>query len=247
MTSMLEEQQHFRVTATGPLLTAKPAGPCSVCGDGEEPRCACHRLRLHCQRFNATRIPAFLAHATFQVLESDPSSSRSMLRAVQWLKAWCSRDPLPPHGILLSGPQGTGKSFAMAALLRRLTLQQGVSCLFIDFAELLLRLKAGYSAQGSEYAIYEELVEPEVLVLDDVGSYRDSPWSHEVFQTIIALRYNACGRTFLTTNRLLPSSSDGSPAPFERWAGPHSASRLKQMCYWLRVDGPDRRRQHLCY
>ena len=221
---------------------AKPTRPCPMGGICEDPSCPCHEHKEYCERFNASMIPAFLADATFHVLERDPLPSPTMLRAVQWLKAWSSRNPLPTQGIVLSGPNGIGKSFVMAALVRSLTLQRGVSCLFADFAQLLLRFKASYNGQGSEHALYDALLKPNVLVLDDVGSFRDSLWARDVFQTIIAFRYNACKQTFLTTNLSLQSRLDGFPGPFERWTGLHSASRLKQMCYWLPLDGPDRRR-----
>jgi DNA replication protein DnaC len=130
----------------------------------------------------------------------------------------------------------------MAALARSLTLQYGIGCLFVDFGHLLLRLKATFNGQGLEYEIFESLQQPQVLILDDVGSPRDSTWSRDVFQTIIAARYNACERTFVTTNLPIASSGAGPFSPFEKWAGPHCSSRLAEMCFWVPVDGLDRRR-----
>ena len=129
----------------------------------------------------------------------------------------------------------------MAALARSLTLEHGIRCLFVDFGHLLLRLKATFNGQGLEYELFESLQQPQVLIMDDVGSNRDSTWSRDVFQTIIAARYNACGRTFVTTNLSITSMGAGSFSRFEKWAGPHCSSRLAEMCLWFLLDGPDRR------
>ena len=112
----------------------------------------------------------------------------------------------------------------------------------MDFGDLLLRLKATFNGQGLEFEIFQSLQQPQALILDDVGSTRDSTWSRDVFQTIIAARYNACGTTFVTTNLPITSSGTSSFTPFEKWAGTHCTSRLAEMCFWFPVDGPDRRR-----
>jgi DNA replication protein DnaC len=237
-----EDEPEFLVLAQGPVLKAEPAGTCPRCTRWEDPSCDCHRLKQLCTLFDETMIPALYVNATLQSLELDDESSASFRGTVQAIQQWAQRKPPPEKGLLLSGPNGVGKSFLMAALARRLTLQRGMRCRFVDFGDLLLRLKATFNGQGLEYEIFDSLQQPQVLIVDDVGSTRDSTWSRDVFQTIIAARYNACGTTFVTTNLPIPSSGPGSFSPFEKWAGSHCASRLAEMCFWFPVDGPDRRR-----
>jgi DNA replication protein DnaC len=237
-----EDEPGFVVLAQGPVLKAELTGPCPRCGLWEEPSCDCHRRKGLCTLFNAARIPAFCIEAALQPLEPDDVSSASLRRSIQWVQAWLRRQCPPQQGMLLSGPNGVGKSFLMAALARSLTLEHGMRCLFVDFGQLLLRLKATFDGQGSEYEVFESLEKPEVLIIDDVASHRDSAWSRDVFQTIIAARYNACARTFVTTNLSISPKGAGYLSPFEKWTGPHCASRLAEMCFWIPVDGPDRRR-----
>lgn len=236
------DKSGFIVLAQGPVLKAEPAGPCPPCSLWEDPSCHCHRLKEACTRFNTAMIPAFYIKATLRSLEIRNESSSSVRRTVKAVQEWARCEHPPERGLLLSGPNGVGKTFLMAALARSLTLERGMRCLFVDFGHLLLRLKATFNGQGLESELFESLQEPQVLIIDDVGSNRDSTWSREVFQTIIAARYNACGRTFLTTNLPITSSGTGSFSRFEKWAGPHSTSRLAEMCFWFPVDGPDRRR-----
>ena len=237
-----EDEPRFVVLARGAVLKAEPAGPCPRCSRWEDPSCECHRLKQLCTLFDDAMIPTLYVNATLQSLQFHDESSASLRRTVQAVQQWARRERLPEKGLLLAGPNGVGKSFLMAALARSLTLQHGIGSLFVDFGHLLLRLKATFNGQGLEYELFEWLQQPQVLIIDDVGSNRDSTWSRDVFQTIIAARYNACGRTFVTTNLPTTSSRAGSISPFEKWAGPHSTSRLAEMCYWLQVDGPDRRR-----
>ena len=237
-----EDEPGFVVLAQGPVLEAEPTGSCPRCSRWVDPSCHCHRLKELCTLFNAATIPAFYINARLQPLEIHNESSPSLRKTVKAVQEWARRERPPERGLLLSGPNGVGKSFLMAALARSLTLERGMRCLFVDFGNLLLRINATFNGQGLEYELFESLQHPQVLIIDDVGSNRDSTWSRAVFQTIIAARYNACGRTFVTTNLSITSIGQGSFSPFERWAGPHCTSRLAEMCFWFPVDGPDRRR-----
>jgi primosomal protein DnaI len=237
-----EDEPGFVVLAQGTVLEAEPTGSCPRCSRWEDPSCDCHKLKEQCTLFNAAMIPAFYIKAKLQPQELHDESSSSLRKTVKAVQQWARRERPPERGLLLSGPNGVGKSFLMAALARSLTLERGMRCLFVDFGHLLLRLKATFNGQGLEYELFESLQQPQVLIIDDVGSNRDSTWSRAVFQTIIAARYNACGRTFVTTNLSITSMGAGSFSPFEKWAGPHCTSRLAEMCVWFPVDGPDRRR-----
>ncbi|MCP4901357.1 MAG: ATP-binding protein [bacterium] len=237
-----EDEPRFVVLAQSAVLKAEPVGPCRRCSPWEDASCNCHRLKKRCTLFNAAMIPAFYIKATLQPLQIHNDSSASLRRTIKAVQQWARRERPPEQGLLLSGPNGVGKSFLMAALARSLTLDRGISCLFVDFGHLLQRLKATFNGQGLEYEVFESLQQPQVLIIDDVGSHRVSTWSRDVFQTIIAARYNACGTTFVTTNLPITSIGTGSFSHFEKWAGPHCTSRLAEMCFWIPVDGTDRRR-----
>lgn len=230
----------FEILVQGGMLSAIPAHPCPECGDYDDPSCICRAFMKRLELFNNACIPAVFFKATLQALDGEDHLNPSIIRAALWIKQWAQRDTLPNRGILLSGPHGTGKSFAMAALVRFLTLHRAVQCLFVDFGQLLMDLKARFRGKKSEAQLYESLKIPHILIIDDVGSGRESEWASDVLKTVIAFRYNACARTFITTN--LPITPSRSPSLFERFTGSHCASRLAEMCYWLPLKGPDRRR-----
>ncbi|MFC1853572.1 ATP-binding protein [candidate division CSSED10-310 bacterium] len=201
-----------------------------------------HRIILQRARlFNKATIPSRFINATMGALRQQKSTP-SIMKAITWIDKWCQLDPLPQKGILLSGPHGAGKSFVMAAVIRWLTLQRGISCLFAIFGLFLMKVKQRYNTGENDYELFENLFNADVLILDDVGSSRNSEWTNDVFKTIIARRYNDCAITFLTTNLSGGLSEEKNENDFSLWAGSHSTSRLNEMSYWLTFDGPDRRR-----
>ena len=190
--------------------------------------------------FNKATIPPRFINAAMESLRQQKSTP-SIVKAITWIDKWCRVDPLPQKGMLLSGPHGAGKSFIMAAMVRWLTLQRGISCLFTMFGLFLMQLKERYSTGANDYELFDNLFNVDVLILDDVGASRTSEWTNDVFKTIIAQRYNDCAITFLTTNLSLGRSDKKTDNDFSLWAGQHSTSRLYEMCYWLTFDGPDKR------
>jgi DNA replication protein DnaC len=190
--------------------------------------------------FDQARIPAVFLEATINNLESH-NNTPSISRAGAWIIKWARTDPLPSPGLLLTGPTGAGKSFALAGLVRFLTLERGIPCLFIDFRHFLRQLKGCYDSTKQDSLLFETIRQVDVLVLDDVGAPSPTTWSRDVFETIISYRYNDMSRTFLTTNLALDVSSPQTVSPFAQWAGAHAFSRLRQMCYFLTFIGPDRR------
>lgn len=234
----------YRIVTHQGLLQAKPTKPCPQNGhctwcdislQGDE--CQYLHIQHRCDCFTQARIPARFESATVEALRitlQKTDTSPSITKATRWLIKWGHDQPLPQKGLLLTGTQGTGKSFAMAAIIRHLTLSYETQALFLDFQHFIRELKYCYHKKDNDYELFDNLRKNEVLVLDDVQPIRNSPWIREVLHTIIAQRYNDCSRTLLTTNLEMNGE-------FRQWTTMHTYSRLKHMCYWLPFNGPDRR------
>ena len=107
------------------------------------------------------------------------------------------------HGLLLMGPCGAGKTHLAVAALKEIVLR-GHSGLFYDYRELLKEIQDSYNAesQSTEMSVLEPVLKVEILVLDDVGSSKPSPWALETVGHILNTRYNEKRVTMLTTNFL---------------------------------------------
>jgi DNA replication protein DnaC len=138
-------------------------------------------------------------------------------------------------------------------------MQRGHGARFYDYRELLKDLQASYDPDHpiSEMGVLEPVFETEILLLDDIGASKPSPWALETIGHILNKRYNEKRVTLLTTNYLdqpqaapscarLPSGQAVAPAREETLAerlGQRVRSRLYEMCRTVEIFSPDYRRE----
>lgn len=145
---------------------------------------------------------------------------------------------LSPHkGVILWGACGRGKTYAMAALLRRL-VSNGVKCRRMGFEELLRQIRGIYDGtrtQANEAGVLNPLFTCRVLVLEDVGlasMKMESDFATKTLLAILDRRIENNLVTFMTTNK-----------PFEAFRvafDERITSRLLRYT-WIEMTGPDRR------
>jgi len=141
--------------------------------------------------------------------------------------------------MLVSGYYGVGKTFAMAALLRHLTLDEEIPCRIIHWKPFLAQIRATFRNDSPMPEVVREVHETTVVVLDDVGPASRTDWDRQILDEIISARYNAMLPTFITTNMSFNKSRGDNS--LREWAWQHTISRLGEMCQWISVEGPDRR------
>jgi len=131
----------------------------------------------------------------------------------------------------LHGPAGVGKTHLLtrtgAALCR-----DGVRVLYRDYVSLL-RQERGYLDRPAGVRPFEVAVEAEVLILDDLGAERPTPWSQEQLQWLIDERYKA-GRPLLIGTNL-------DVLEWPEQLGERAASRLAAMTRPTYMGGADLR------
>jgi DNA replication protein DnaC len=259
----------FAITAAGEhavagLCACASAGPCPACRDTgwvrpqgagtPVQRCACFHLRQRLARFDRARLPARLAHCTFEDYIIEDVEAQAGAFTTARALAGGFRPGGVNRGFVLWGPVGRGKTHLLVATLRSLTLEQGVRCRFVEFSHLLSALKGRFDRGEGAAALLDELVEVEVLAIDELGKGMLTEWELSVIDELVSRRYNAA-RTILATSNYRPGPPSGIARPnladpdprrqptLSDRVGERVYSRLAEMCTFQQLGGQDWRRR----
>ena len=228
-------------------------------------RCDCSLADRTTQALTRARIPARYQHCDFEnfdtgLYDGDPQASawnRSLDQAKLILDSFARDFPVGTSaGLLLMGPCGAGKTHLVISVLKLLVLR-GHAGLFYDYRELLKHIQDSYNPvnQATELEVLEPVLEAELLVLDDLGSSKPSPWALETVGHILNTRYNKSRITLVTTNYLdtPPSTPEPLRAPSRQTVpredsltdrvGQRIRSRLYEMCRTVELVAPDYRKE----
>ena len=228
-------------------------------------KCYCTMLENRVMLFNDALIPSQFALVT---LEGFQISHHSQEEARTNSQNFVDSYPIQKRGLLFMGPAGVGKTHLAVGIIKKLTLEKGCRCKFVDFFHLLADLKEGYSGGKSDKEIIEPFVKAPVLVVDELGKGKNSEWEYNILDQIISKRYNNSNEliTLITTNYTTRSESTLSytrtkikknplistkekifeeevlQETLQNRVGDRIFSRLTEICKMIEMEGKDFRR-----
>lgn len=191
------------------------------------------RNRLHQQeetdrimrmRSTAMRDPA-LRSCTF-------SASRFQSLGMDIARNYVSKWPemlASGTGLLLWGGVGTGKTY-LAACIANALLDQGIPVLMTSFARILGSLPG--PASGEQTGTIDQWMRYPLLIIDDLGIERDTPYTMELVYHIIDARYRSGKPMIITTNLTMQELEN--PDSREKM---RIYDRILECCTPVRVDG----------
>lgn len=219
--------------------------------------CECRELDRRIMLFNNAQIPGQFFDATFSNFDvsADSSLEEALRTASFFFRNYKNGNR---KGLLFMGGVGVGKTRLVSTILRDFTLNHGIPGIFREFSALLSEIKTGYDQGLSESGLLEKINSVEILVIDELGKGRKSDWEIAILDSIISNRYNMKKATIFTTNYtdkksttyvepvFQKSDKEGTKEKqkretLEQRVYPRIYSRLKGMCDFIEMKGPDQR------
>lgn len=210
------------------MKTEAKSAVCSVCddtgwkptADGRVTKCDCRLRQRGATIEEAARIPRRYAKCSFENFSTDladlSSTEHQSLHSARFRAGrFVEEYPNDKMGMLFIGPTGTGKTHLGVAVIRLLMEMKGVSCLFVDYRELLREMRQSYNpqVQATELDVLRPVLDTEVVLIDDLGSSAtQSPWERDTVAYILNKRYSDERTTIITTYLLDRPSPVAEPA-----------------------------------
>ncbi len=182
----------LKCQGTGWVLEEKEGRPLAK-------RCRCYKENRKKTLFEQANLPQRYKNCSFENFEIHNDSHRDALKiSRQFVKNF----PVQDVGLLFQGPCGVGKTHLAVALVNELVEKKEVPCYFCDFREFIRDIQNSYSANSavSESEVMAPVFAAKVLLLDELGAKKTTPWVEETVYYIINHRYNNKKLTVFTSN-----------------------------------------------
>ena len=142
-------------------------------------------------------------------------------------------------GLFLWGNPGTGKTLLSSIILTEIVSRYAIDSKFLKISRNFFgKIKSTFNEKSEMYGESEKIerafAEVDLLVIDDFGVERGSPWEQETLYNLVDARYETEKFTIFTSN-VNPLKMIKDPS------GERIVSRIKEMCRIMEISGDDYR------
>jgi DNA replication protein DnaC len=183
--------------------------------------------------YDVSTREGYLRRATETTDRRIPPRYRSAMASHPDVVSWCESYGLGASSLLILGVTGAGKTYEAYGAIRSLAAKGSLAeWASITAPDLYARLRPheGTDAE-TEFRRYADVP---LLLLDDLGAAKNSEFTEEITYRLIGHRYDLMTPCLVTSN--VPTAQLGN------LLGARVASRLREMCKFVTMSGPDRRK-----
>ncbi len=204
--------------------------------------CSCKKSENDYTRGIKGNIPKrFLASGLEYGFIPEPGNQSQIMAKSIALK-FVNDYPAIEKGLLLQGSVGLGKTSLLCAIGYEL-IKKNIDVYYIDWNDLTRIMGSGEDAGSRDYGkigqLMQRLVSVELLLFDELGASKVSPWVYDNIYYLINKRYNNKATTLFATN-FFDRVSDNRDSLTDR-IGDRVRSRLYEMTKILEIRGTDYR------
>lgn len=239
------------------MLTAMrfPEPKCGVCSDtgwkqvirngySGVVRCECFETRQGRSLTATCGIPEAFLDKRLETFKAETMALKKTLNTIRhYLRTFPAGTP---PGLIIAGDPGCGKTHLAVGIVRAL-IAKGVEAKFFDSQTLFENARVAIDEDnGTDAALIQSAIEPNVVVLDDLGGRRPSPWIHDTCSAILVERFNRNRPTIITTSatdEMFGLAQPDCAVRLIEQIGARARSKILDMCQPIEIVATDYRLQ----
>lgn len=211
--------------------------------DGREVarRCACRKNGI----LHEANIPLRFLGVKLRAHFPDKANP-DQVKAKKIAERFIAEYPAVTKGLMFQGPTGVGKTRLLCAIGNQLIEEKGAEVFYIDWNDLTREMRSGEDTSNRDFSVIGQLLSQlagvQLLLFDEIGSSKPSPWVEDNIYYLINRRYND-NRITLFASNFFDKKVGGEETLSER-IGNRIRSRLYEMARSVEIMGVDFRQKH---
>jgi DNA replication protein DnaC len=203
-------------------------------------RCKCQVEDLALKKGELANIPQRFLGAEVKHYRPD-AQDPSQKRVKNIVEKFIQDYPAVEKGLLIQGSIGLGKTRLLCSIGFELIKNKHIDVYYIDWNDLVREMRTGEDHGSRDFQainrLISRLINVELLLFDELGASKVSPWVHDNIYFVINKRYNQRKVTVCATN-FYDDSSEGKES-LEQRIGDRIRSRLYEMTKTVEIRGND--------
>lgn len=215
--------------------------------DGKEIARPCQCRRDNVQSLKASHADIPLRFLGTELKSYFPDKANpSQAKAKKMAEKFIADYPAVESGLLFQGATGVGKTRLLCCIGNQLIKEKEAEVAYIDWNDLTREMRSGEDTSNRDFSTIGQLIQrlarADLLLFDELGASRPSPWVEDNIYYLVNRRYNDNRITLFASN--FYDKKIGSEETLSERIGNRIRSRLYEMARSVEIMGADYRQKH---